>query len=378
MKVTRRKARLFWPAVLIMWLWIFPALHGFAAGAPLNYGQTETIDSKAFSSEREYFVHLPEAYEKNSDKSYPVLYVLHGQWDLISTVAIAEAISNSIPELIIIGVDSRGPELRPAVNSDGTENPAGKQFRSFLLDELLPHSRQTYRIADFSVLSGHSNSGRFVLNTFLDDPRLFDAYFAFSPSLDDEVINKRVMQNPSALTDSHARLFMTLANEGEHMQVPYNQLVSQFSPSEPGSTEFFHEEFPDQTHAASKIASMLFSLNTLFDGWQPADEVQAEGLVGLKRHYSGLSEKYQFEVEIPLHFILRVIYFYSASPDEEHNAKAAELVEFALNRDPGSVDDFKELIEALNQQAEEAGAQRLTAFVCAGQPQNTLCENLSK
>ena len=125
MRMTTHRTRSLWPTVLCIGLWFFPAVHGFAAGAPLSYGQTEIIDSKAFSSERKYFVHLPETYEKNNNRTYPVLYVLHGQWDLISTVAIAQAISNAIPELIIIGVDGRGPELRPAVNSDGSENPAG-------------------------------------------------------------------------------------------------------------------------------------------------------------------------------------------------------------------------------------------------------------
>lgn len=289
-------------------------------------------------------------------------------------MAVVDAIANSIPDLIIIGVDSREPELKPAVNSDGSENLQGTQFRSFLVNELLPYARQTYRIADFSILSGHSNSGRFVLNSLLDNPRLFDVYFAFSPSLDDEVINHRVMQNVSALTDSHSKLIMTLANEGEHMQTPYNQLISLFNPPQPGSTKFFHKEFADQTHASTKILSMLFSLNTLFDGWQPADEVQAEGLVGLQRHYNGLSEKYRFDVQIPLHYILRVTYFYSASSDKDHNSKAAELVQFALNRDPGSIDDFEELIEALNNQGEEQGAQRLTSFVCTSQSQHELCD----
>ena len=79
-----------------------------------------------------------------------------------------------------------------------------------------------------------------------------------------------------------------------------------------------------------------------------------------------------------MYHIVRATYFYSASPDEEHNAEAAKMVEFALNRAPGSVDDFRELIEALNQNGEEAGAQRLTAFVWASQTQSTLCETSSK
>ena len=51
----------------------------------------------------------------------------------------------------------------------------------------------------------------------------------------------------------------------------------------------------------------------------------------------------------------------------------SELVQFSLSRDLDSIDDFIELIEALNNNGAEQGAQRLTAFVCNSQPQHELC-----
>jgi predicted alpha/beta superfamily hydrolase len=344
----------------------------------LSYGETKTIDSKVFSAQREYYVHLPESYKNEQDRKYPILYVLHGQWDLLSTVAVVDAISNAIPELLIIGVNSKGPELRPPVNADDSVNIKGQQFRSFFVNELLPHINKNYRVAEFSILSGHSNSGRFVLNSFLDDPGLFNAYFAFSPSLDDGVFNKRVMKNVLSFTDNHSMLFMTLANEGEHMQVPYQELVSLFDNPQPTSTKFIHREFPERSHASTTIVSMLFSLETLFDGWQPPGAVQREGLTGLQTHYSGLTEKYGFNVQIPMHFILRITYFYSASDEEEENRKAEALVKFALERDPASIDDFVELVEALNNQGQEKGARRLTAFVCDTLSQHKFCAQAKK
>lgn len=358
---------------LMLYLFLLCFFQSVLAEKTLTYGETKLINSKAFSTQREYYIHLPESYETDKETKYPVLYILHGQWDLLSTVAVVDAISNAIPELIIIGVNSKGPELRPAINTNDSINIKGKQFRAFFINELLPHIKQTYRVADFSILSGHSNSGRFVLNSFLDDPRLFSAYFAFSPSLDDEVFNQRVMQDVPAFTDNRSKLFMTLANEGEHMQVPYYQLIALFNKPQSTSTKFFHKEFPEQTHASTQIVSMLFSIRTLFDGWQPSGAVQREGLVGLQRHYSGLTEKYGFSVQIPLHYILRITYFFSASAEEEDNQKAAELVNFAFDRDPGSIDEFEELVVALTNQGQEKGAQRLTAFICNKVIQHELC-----
>lgn len=349
---------------IIFGLCLLCCFQSVSAENTLTYGMIESINSTAFSSLREFSVRLPESYEAARDKKYPVLYVLHGQWDLLPTVAVVDAISNIIPELIIVGVHGEGMELRPATGANDSINSRGMQFRSFVIDELVPHVNQNYRVADFSILSGHSNSGRFVLNSFLDDPRVFDAYFAFSPSLDDEMFNRRVMQNELLFTDNHSKLVMTLADEGEHMQVPYRQLIALFDEGRPASTEFFHKEFPQQTHASTQIVSMLYSLRTLFDDWQPPAAVQQEGLAGLQRHYSGLTEKYGFSVQIPLHYILRIAYFYSAADDAEKNQKAAELVHFALDRDSGSIEDLEELIVALTNQGQQQGAERVIAAVC--------------
>ena len=349
--------------------------HAVSAGEQLTYGELETFFSKSFSNSREYSVHLPDGYEEELDRLYPVLYVLHGQWDLMSTVAVTDAISNAIPNLIIIGVNSQGPELKPAEVAGGSHNIRGEQFRSFLLQELLPHIKQTYRVAEFSILSGHSNSGRFVLNSFLDDPGTFSAYFAFSPSLDDGVFNKRVTQNPSAFTHNQSVLMITLANEGEHMQVPYDELVSLFEASDLSSKNFFHKEFPEQSHQPAKIVSMQYSLETLFDGWQPTGAVQQQGLVGLQKHYAGLTAKYGFEVPIPIHYLLRVTYFYSASDVEEENLKAAAIVKYSLERDPLGVDEFVDLLEALNNQGEEKGARRLTTYICEAMSAHEICDH---
>ena len=344
------------------------------AAANLTYGETKVILSEAFGDQRKFYVHLPESYQTDKKKKYPVLYLLHGQWDLLSAVAVFDTISNDIPEFIIIGVQSKGLELRPVVKTGNSINTSGKKFKSFLVQELIPHIEQTYRVAEFSILSGHSNSGRFVLNTLLDDPRTFSAYFAFSPSLDDNYINQRVSQNVRAFTDNNSTLFMTLANEGEHMQTPYDELIALFDKPQSTSTQFFHKEFPAQSHASTKIVSLLFSMKVLFDGWEPTREVQWEGLTGFQRHYTKLSNKYGFEIAIPLYYMLTMTYHFSASPDDENHQKATDLINFALSRDQNSADDFADLAGVLINQGHPKAAQRITALICKNVTNYRLCD----
>ena len=60
------------------------------------------------------------------------------------------------------------------------------------------------------------------------------------------------------------------------------------------------------------------------------------------------------------------------------NQKAAEPVKFALDRDPDSINDFIELVEALNNQGEATGAKRLTAFVCNNLSQHKFCSQAQR
>jgi hypothetical protein len=56
-------------------------------------------------------------------------------------------------------------------------------FRQFIRTELMPVIRQRYRTSAETAIIGESLAGLFVLETFLQEPDLFDTYVAFDPSL---------------------------------------------------------------------------------------------------------------------------------------------------------------------------------------------------
>ncbi len=57
------------------------------------------------------------------------------------------------------------------------------KFRAFIRDELMPAVKQRYRTRGPTAIVGESLAGLFVVETFLDQPRMFDTYIALSPSL---------------------------------------------------------------------------------------------------------------------------------------------------------------------------------------------------
>jgi len=334
------------------------------ASNSMVYAEKKVLHSKVFNSPREFYVHLPESYQASKTKQYPVLYVLFGQSAMLGAIASIKAISNDIPELIVVGVRSKGRELMPVLLGDGKTNIQGQSFKSFLLGEIIPHVEQSYRVAGFSILSGHSGAGRFVLNSLLDDPSEFSAYFASSPSIDDNLINKRVKHEKMKLSDTKTRLFITIANEGKHMEVPFRELVELFSEPEQKGLFFHHKEYPEQNHSSNYIVSLLFSLRTLFDGWRPSWEVKTQGLTAVQNHYRELENRFGFEVEIPPLDWLQMSFVFSRYESEEGDKKLEEVVDYALNNYPNIVDRFFNIVEQLMDYGFKQPGKNLHKLLC--------------
>jgi len=348
-----------------------------SVSTPLIFAEKYSLHSKAHDSDRDYFVHLPESYHSNKDRKYPVIYVLHGQTDTIGAVASTQAIDNDIPEMIIVGVQSQGKELRPVILSDGTTNQQGESFKSFFLDELIPHIEQQYRIADFSILTGHSNSGRFVLNTLLDDPSQFSVYFASSPSIEDNLINDRVKQQKTNLASSNTRLVLTLANEGDHMEKPYSELVSLFSAPKIGGLRFYHKHYPEQNHGSNYIVSQLFALRNVFEGWRPSWDIKMKGVSAVQQHNKELRERFGFDIEIPPLEWLQMSFVFSRWQSAEGDKKAEEVVEYALKNYPNIADEFFDIVEQLDLNGLKQPSKNFRQLLCRKLKDHKECNGLT-
>ncbi|SDZ83368.1 alpha/beta hydrolase [Microbulbifer marinus] len=348
-------------------------LSGICHAATLDYADGVTIESDALSERRDFYIKLPDSYAENLQRTYPVIYVLHGQWDMLPAVATLRLLDNEIPEFIVVGVQSRGPELRPA-SDDVTSRKT--PFARFLEKELVPYIEKHYRVAPYKILSGHSNSGRFVMNSWLDDGKDFSAYYAFSPSMEDGAINRRVKAIPNQILRKRAPLTVTIANEGDHMQAPFTELSEKLLPPSLGNTTF--KRFPEQSHSTSRHASLMFALQHTFTGWEPSYAVKTSGFAGLKQHYAELSERFGIATEIPLETLQRLSAHYSMSDAAGADDNLAQVVGYGLERKAGNVDAFIEVVEYMNSNDLDAGGAKVLKQVCTLVPSNQACQLASR
>ena len=162
-------------------------------------GKRYSLYSAFLQEERDYWIYLPQNYDRDTTQNYPVIYLLDGGSFFHSLVGISQTLSTVkgkyLPSCIIAGVIStdRTRDFTPTASAAGRSGktspgaiPQGggsETFSRFLTEELRSVIDSTYRTNGLNMLIGHSYSGLFTVNTFLRHTELFDIYLALDPSL---------------------------------------------------------------------------------------------------------------------------------------------------------------------------------------------------
>lgn len=149
---------------------------------------TATLPSKILNMERKYAVYLPPDYD-TSQRSYPVLYLLHGsgddqtgwvQFGEVQRIA-DEAIRNGTATAMIVIMPDADTGRRGYVNApDGQWN-----YEDFFFQELMPHVEQKYRIKTdkrYRAVAGLSMGGGGSFYYALHHPELFSSACPLSAS----------------------------------------------------------------------------------------------------------------------------------------------------------------------------------------------------
>ena len=150
-----------------------------------SYAQTGKVydnlsmTSKILKSERKYAVYLPPDYE-TSERSYPVLYLLHGAGDdqtgWVQFGEVLRITDNAIKDgtatpMIIVMPDAN-------TGQRGYFNKGDWSYEDFFFEELLPHVEKKYRIKGekrYRAVAGLSMGGGGSFMYALHRPELFSS-----------------------------------------------------------------------------------------------------------------------------------------------------------------------------------------------------------
>jgi uncharacterized protein len=269
------------------------------------------INSNILGQERTIYVSTPINYT-NSDKKYPVLYILDGSEVTISyaTGLIRNLTDYEIvPEMIIVAIssDNRKQDFTPTVPKDIPEDflkrmqPGGAdKFLGYIETELFPFIEKNYRTVPYRIFAGHSDAGLCVAHAFVSHNSMFNAYIATSPSIgwDSNIINKVAEDKIATINLKNKQLFISIGGKEHPLNIAnvhtFARTLKLKAPNELIWTFKYNE---NEDHYSQSTIALYQGLRFIYDDWKMDYEVMAQrGLDAIKIFFRNQTEKYGYEI----------------------------------------------------------------------------------
>jgi predicted alpha/beta superfamily hydrolase len=251
------------------------------------------IQSKSLNQEREILIYTPVDYDRRVNEYFNVIYVFDSQnrefFDYTSSII--SFLTNKNKSFIVVGITSpynekldygRNNDLLPVLETKNSIDRIGKNygnadnFFDFVSTEIIPYVDSHYRTLNNKIVVGHSFSATFVLNSFLNNPNLFNSYIAISPNMsldNDKLANKLVNFDYSKI---HKPTFLYLSNANEGIEywkewIPTRDKVYSFfnQTFDNGYLKVKINQFPENKHwntfPPSLNKALDFYFNNIYD-----------------------------------------------------------------------------------------------------------------
>ena len=290
----------------------------------VSLGDKLNIASKILNEERSIVVHKPLGYDISKDH-YAVVYLLDGDINLLHTAGIIDYLQRNqlMPKVILVAINNsdRVRDFTPETSKETKikynlpQMGGADKFLSFISDELKPALANSYRVAPYSILIGHSYGGILSIYSQQTKPSLFDAHIAVSPSIffDERALVKSGKKVFEKKGDTPNFLYMTLANERIEFAESIEAYVNVLTRYAPKTMRWKFDRLPEETHQSSFHPAIISGLKLLFEDWYIKDIsslLENGNINNVKAHYQKLSMIFGYDIEPPNEMIIEAGFYF--------------------------------------------------------------------
>ena len=116
----------------------------------------DTILSKYLNEKRAIEIQLPRSYDVESDRMYPLMIVLDGDYmfNIVSGSVDYLSYWGDIPENLVVGINQKDTRFQDSSVFDNiTHTPISStaSFYDFIVNELIPYFSKNFRVSNFKV-----------------------------------------------------------------------------------------------------------------------------------------------------------------------------------------------------------------------------------
>lgn len=308
--------------------------------------------STVLSEQRNLLIHLPNNYHENEALDYPVLYLLDGQRNFSHTIGTLDLLnqSNMAQEMIIVAVINTNrtrdftPTYDESYNKWGVSGGADN-FLDFIDKELIPYINKNYRTNNFKVISGHSLGGLFSVYALHSKPELFQAHFAFSPSLwwHQKIIFEKARELLKSTDKLNTYLYVNMGSEGGNMRSAFEQYTELLNSHNRKGFTFNSDLDMSESHNTTALAGHSLAYQNLYASLRPPQETIAKGIPAIKEFYKSQSEIFGYEIKPSYGAINQVGY---KALNEQDFTRAITIFKENVKSHPHKADAYDSLADA--------------------------------
>jgi len=179
--------------------------------------QIKKFESKELDNERTLKIYIPDSYQTDSTKVYPLTIVLDAEYlfDVYVGNSILFAKKDKAPEQIIVGINQNQFDERYKDCSYQKENSfptaQGEAFYRFIKSELFDYFEENYRISPFKTIVGNTLTANFINYFLVEDYPSFNAFININPyyAMD---IPTMLQQKATSLKDENRYYYVSNGN----------------------------------------------------------------------------------------------------------------------------------------------------------------------
>lgn len=313
----------------------------------------DSLSSKILAEQRDLLIHLPNNYHQNTELNYPVLYLLDGQRNFNHAAGTLDLLNQDgkAQEMIIIAINNthRTRDMTPTYDESYNEwgiSGGADNFLDFIEKELIPYVNKKYRTNNFKVLAGHSLGGLLAVYALQSRPELFQAHFAFSPSLwwHDQVIFKDAEKFLANTTELNNYIYLNLGNESGDMLSAFEQYTKLLKTHTPKGFSYNSDIDKHETHGTSALIGQTLAYRYLQKTLQCPNEVIAQGLLAIEQFFKMQSEKYGYQIQPSFNAINQAGYI---ALEKKDIASAINIFEKNVKNYPYIAEGYDSLADGL-------------------------------
>ena len=243
----------------------------------------DTILSKYLNEKRSFEIQLPRSYDIESEKNYPLMIVLDGDYMFNMVAGSVDYLSywGEIPENIVVGINQRETRTKDTNIFDNiTHTPISStsSFYDFIVNEIIPYFSKNYRISNFRVIVGQGSTANFSNFFLLKQNPLIRGIISISPTLSKNM-NQYLKEH---LTKVNSKIVYTLSSSEKDFETIFNEVLELKNSLDSITNKNFKFKtyiFENENHYILPSVSIPKSIRTTYSMYSDIDKSEYDSII---------------------------------------------------------------------------------------------------